>query len=92
MLKSDYTEWSDADLNKVNKAYRIQLQNKRTQIVNEKLILFKPILANDRHVMLIIVPNLLRRTIFIHYHAGPSGGHMGEYETLYRIGLRFFWP
>ena len=26
------------------------------------------------------------------YHAGPSGGHIGEYKILYRIRLRFFWP
>ena len=42
--------------------------------------------------MLIIVPNLLRQKIFSHYHAGPSGGPMGEYKTLYRIQLRLFWP
>ena len=25
-------------------------------------------------------------------HASPIAGHMGEYKTLYRIRLRFFWP
>ena len=25
-------------------------------------------------------------------HATPDAGHMGEYKTLYRIRLRFFWP
>ena len=25
-------------------------------------------------------------------HATPIAGHMGEYKTLYRIRLRFFWP
>ena len=29
--------------------------------------------------------------LFDHYHGGPCGGHMGEYKTLYRLRLRFFW-
>ena len=60
--------------------------------MNNKLVLFKPILANHRHVIFIIVPISLRHKFFSHYHADPSGGYMGEYKTLYRIRLRFFWP
>ena len=40
----------------------------------------------------IIVPISLRRIIFSLLHASPAAGHMGEYKTLYRIRLRFFWP
>lgn len=61
-------------------------------MVNKKLALFKPILANHRHVMLIVVPISLRRKLFSHYHTVPSSGHMGECKTLYRIRLRFFRP
>ena len=25
-------------------------------------------------------------------YTSPIAGHMGEYKTLYRIRLRFFWP
>ena len=67
------------------------MKDNTIQIVNKKLVPFKSILANHRHVLLIIVPISLRRKLFSHYHAGPSSGHMGEYKTLYRIRLRFFW-
>ena len=60
-------------------------------IVNKKLCLFKPILVNHRYVMLIILLFTLRLQFFIHYHAGSSGDHMGEYKTLYKMRLRFFW-
>ena len=50
-------------------------------------MIFKPILANQRHVILIIVPRSLQQQIFSHFHAGPGGGHMRD-----RIRLRFFWP
>ena len=55
-------------------------------------MLFKPILANHRHDMLIIVPISLRRKIFSHYHTCPSSGHIRELKKLYRIRLRLFWP
>ena len=69
----------------------VTVRENRIQIVNKKLVFFKHILANKRHIMLIIVPTPLHRKICSHYHAGPSGGHMGEYKNLYRIRLRFFW-
>jgi len=45
-----------------------------------------------KYVTLLIVPENLRKPIFSHYHNGPSAGHMGEYKTLYRMRMRFFWP
>ena len=56
---------------------------------DRNLTLLKPIFQNLRFIGIIIVPNPLRSKIFIHYHAGPTGGHMGEYKTLFRIRLRF---
>lgn len=88
----EHVAWDEGNLTKVNSAYKLPLKDGRIQIVNKKYVLFKSILANQRHIMLIIVPVALRRKMFSHYHAGPSGGHMGEYKTLYRIRLRFFWP
>ena len=76
----------------MNSVYHFPLKEKRIKIVNDKVILFKPILTDHHHVMLIVVPILLRRKLLSHYHAGPTGGHMGEYKTLYRVRLRFFWP
>ena len=46
----------------------------------------------SKALSLIIVPESIRKVLFDHYHGGPCGGHMGEYKTLYRIRLRFFWP
>lgn len=42
--------------------------------------------------MLIIVPQSLRRDMFVALHASPASGHMGFYKTLLRIWLQFFWP
>ena len=60
--------------------------------LHDKLVLYTPIFKNVKYIGLIIVPLSLRRIIFSHYHAGPSGGHMGEYKTLFRIRTRFYWP
>ena len=46
----------------------------------------------SKYITLLLVPLPLRRKLFSHYHAGPSGGHMGYYKTLFRLRLRFFWP
>ena len=37
----------------------------------------------SRYIALIFAPTGLQQQLFSHYHAGPSGGHMGEYKTLY---------
>ena len=78
LVSSEKIDWKNEDLTPINRAYRSPLQDNRIQIVNKKLVLFKPILANHRHVMLIIVPSPIRRQLFSHYHAGPTCGHMGE--------------
>ena len=92
LLDSQQVAWNDKDLFKINYTYRLPLKDNTIQIVNNKLALFKPILANDRHAMLIIVPISLRRKLFSHYHAGLRGKHMGEYKTLYKIRLRICLP
>ena len=43
-----------------------------------------------RSISLIIVTTSLHRNIFSHYHAGPTGSHMGEYKTLFHLRSRFF--
>ena len=64
----------------------------RVQLLHGKLVQYKPIFKDVKYVGLIIVPLSLRRVIFSHFHAGPTGGHMGEYKTLFRIRMRFTWP
>ena len=72
--------------------YKTLLAKGLIAIVSDKIVYFKPILMNMKHVSLMVVPKSLRKTLFDHYHAGPSAGHMGEYKTLYRMRMRFFWP
>ena len=77
LLDSHQLAQNDKELSKINSAYRVPLKDNIIRIVNKELVLFKPILANHWHVILIIVPISLRRKLFSHYHAGPSSGHMG---------------
>ena len=86
------TEWTSDELTIAGPGYKQALQQGRILIVDQKLVFFKPIFQQTRYIGLIIVPLALRRKIFSHYHAGPSAGHMGEYKTLFRMRLRFFWP
>ena len=87
-----HTPWSAQLLSTINSEYRTPLTNGSIQLIHNKLILLKPIFKDVKYVGLIIVPEDLRRVIFSHYHAGPSGGRMGEFKTLFRIRMRFFWP
>ena len=79
-----------AIINSVAMGYRQHLKKNMIQIMGDKLVLFKPINMASKYITLIITPILLRCTISSHYHASPSGGHMGEYKTLFRLRFRFF--
>ena len=81
----------DTQLKQVPSCFRQALVARHIQFLQGKLVLFKSILANTKYVGLIIVPPTLRKSLFSHYHAGPSGGHVGEYKTLYRMRARFIW-
>ena len=72
--------------------YRCHLKNNLIQMLGDKLVFFKPVNMKSKYITLLIVPDTLRRILFSHYHAGPTGGHMGEYKTLFRLRTRFFWP
>ena len=84
--------WTIEQVSPINKAYHAALTAGHIQPIGGKLVLFKAILADTKYIGLIIVPLNLRKPLFDHYHAGPTGGHMGEYKTLYRLRARFFWP
>ena len=79
------TEWTSDELTVVGPGYKLALQQGRVLVVDQKLVLFKPVFQQTRYVGLIIVPSSLRRQVFSHYHAGPSAGLMGEYKTLFRM-------
>ena len=70
--------------------YKTYLTEGIIKILNGELVLYKPILANHQYVVLIIVPQSLRRSVFSHFHSGPSGGHMEEYRSPYRMQQRLF--
>ena len=72
--------------------YKNALKRNQIYIDHNKLILEKDIMGASKTIRLVIVPKALRRQIFSHFHAGPTGGHMGEYKTLYRMRVRIFWP
>jgi hypothetical protein len=82
----------EKEIRKVHRGYREHLRRNRMRVMNERLVILKPILMDKKHITLIVVPTGLRKQLFSHFHAGPSGGHMGEYKTLFRMRLRFFWP
>ena len=69
----------------IKEPYRALVKVGLVHLLNDRLVYYKPIMDNRRCIWLIIVPEGLRRQLFNHYHAGPSGGHMGEYKTLYRM-------
>ena len=83
--------WIQDKLATVKTIYWQHLWEQRIILHDGKLILLKLIFKNVRFISIIIVPNSLRRKIFIHYHAVPTGGHMGEYKTLFCLHVRFFW-
>ena len=78
-------------LEKVEVDYRSNLKSHHIDLLHETLVLYEAIFKHVRYVGLIIVPKSLRRLILSHFHAGPSGGHMGEYKSLFRIRMRLWW-
>ena len=91
-LLNNKTIMSQTTIKDINSSYHEHLLANRIQLQNKRLTLTKHIPTTSKSIQLIIVPLSLRRLIFDHYHGGPTGGHMGEYKTLYRLRMRFFWP
>ena len=90
--KQKIPSWSSDILNQITPEYCLHLKCTQIKYLHDKLILMKPIFKNIRYVGLIIVPLELRRVIFSHYYAGPSGEHIGQYITLFRIWMILWWP
>ena len=83
--------FSTAVINSVAMGYCQYLRNNLIHIMGNKLALFKPVNTNSKYITLLIVPEPLRHKLFSHYHTGPTGAHMGEYNTFFRLRLRFYW-
>ena len=88
--KNKDTNWTVEYQKPMSAGYKIALKYGRIQILNKKLVLYKPIFANDRFIALIIVPTALRRKIFSYFHSEPNGGHMGEYKPFIEFGFDYF--
>ena len=85
-------DWCPEELQNIHQSYHNPLRKSQIQLVDGKLIFFKPIFQNIKYIGLIIAPEPLRNKLFSHYHASPIGGHVGEYKTLFRMRQRFHWP
>ena len=73
-------------------AYRSAISRNLLGLPEGGLVQYGPVPTVSNQMCRIVVPLSLHRTIFTLMHATPVAGHMGEYKTLYRIKLRFFWP
>ena len=99
-----YLFWWISD-NNVFKAYKRHIKLQQISYLNDDkinisnhnkkqlLLLSKHLatLVNHLYVAMIIIPQSLISSVFIHFNAGPSGGHMEEYKTVYIICLQLFW-
>ena len=61
-------------------------------LLEGRIVYYEPIVPFTNHICRIVVPTFLCPIIFNLVHATPVAGRMGEYYTLYRNKLRFFWP
>ena len=67
-MKKD-ANWKVEKLKPTRAGYKIALKDGRIQILDKKLGLYKPILAKQYILVLVIVPTALRWKIFRHFHA-----------------------
>ena len=73
-------------------AYRITIDRNQIGLLSGRLVYYEHISFAHKHICRIFVSLSLRRKVFVLSHVSPVARHMGEYETLYRIRLRFLWP
>ena len=78
-------------ITKLAVTYRKTITHNLLCIINYRLVYLEPVTISTNHIYRIIVPLSLRHNISNAMYASPSAGHMGEYKTLYRLKLRFFW-
>ena len=81
--------WPHAILSIINPKYRSRLLSNMIQLLHDKPVLYKPIFKDVTYIGLIITPVSLPCAIFSHFHAGPTGGHMGRCKNLFRICMSF---
>ena len=80
-------------LSKVHHTLRMPLRQGLMIIEDDMIYLREPLGGgSDSYCKLRYVPQALRNTVFIAFHANPIGGHFNYYRTFKNIRLRMIWP
>ena len=84
--KSKNVKFNVDQLKDIGPGYNTALKEGIIQTLNGNLVLYNPILANSRYVVLSVVSQSLSRIVFIHFHSRPSGGKMEEFKPSIECG------
>lgn len=60
-------------------------------ILDNKLVDYQFFTSSSKHIYKIVVQSPLHPDIFCVFHSYHTASHMGEYKTLYRVTLQFYW-
>ena len=71
--------------------YRRAITDNTLGIVENRVVFYESVPKATNKNCHIVIPISPWHTIFFLLHTSPATGHVGEYKTLYRIKLRFFW-
>jgi hypothetical protein len=80
--------WNTKEVKGVEAFYRKPLLQGSIEYVNDRLCISHLFDLHSRLLLLIIVPESPRRTMFVAYHTAPTCGHMGRYKASQRYGGR----
>ena len=58
---------------------------------NGRFLLFSSTKLSHRFLTLIVVPDGIRRTVFVAFHFSGVGVHIGGWKTMTIIRMRFYW-
>ncbi len=83
---------TEKQLRSIHESYRPYIRERRFGWQHGRITFHQLLGVSNRTLLLIVVPPAIRRFVFTAYHATPMMGHFGEFKTLHRIRLRFFWP
>ena len=83
---------TETRLRTIHEQLRPYVRERRFRWHQGRIVLHQLLGVSNKTLQLILVPPPLRHFIFSAYHSTPAMGHFGEYKTLHRIRLRFFWP
>lgn len=85
------TKLSSDSLAKLCTTYRQAIANDLVYLFDWKLVYYERTSTSTKYRYRIIVPSSLILDLFFALHASPTAEHIGEYKTLYRVKLRYFF-